>query len=81
VEVVTEMRNLCEKVEWNVEENSRAVLAAGRRKMGIKEEKKWWADLAGGMVKEGRRDDCRRVPLLWCGALLRVVGGRAAKGL
>lgn len=38
-------------------ENSSAVLAAGRAKMGIKEEKRKWRGRVRGVVGGGRRRD------------------------
>jgi hypothetical protein len=49
--VVTEKRRLGENlVEWKVVQNSLAVLAAGREKLGIKEEKRKWRGLVGAVV-------------------------------
>lgn len=48
-----------------MEENSNAVLAAGRGKVGIKEEKERKRGLVGGVVGEKKREsDCSESPLL-----------------
>lgn len=67
--VVRMLRNEGENsAEWSVAENSRAVLAAGREKAGITEEKERARGLAGGVVVEGLQRDDFAASLL-CGAL------------
>lgn len=59
-----EMRKVgAEARRWNVVQNSRAVLAAGRCKMGITEEKERMRGVAWDVVvKECGRDDCSESP-------------------
>jgi len=55
------MRKAGEKVEWRWLEKSRAVLAAGREKVGIKEEKEKVKERVGGVMRGKGRDALQRL--------------------
>lgn len=82
--MVKERRKEGENVGQIAEEISMAVLAAGRRKMGIKEEKERRDKIVGDVVGEdevgGGRDDCSEQPCLqslsavrWLGVMRRAL--------